>query len=255
MASTVTPRALFLSTAIAIIGLIVFWIGRTGPDAIFYGNLRRAGVAVSEGDSFRTSVLVAATRQIDDVEFSGCFPETTRSAALIYFARAEALLNEGKLADAAVYRAKVNQLTDMTLSCAPASGFDWLLKFWYKVIVQSKLYEAASYVQMQYRTAPYEGWLAARRLPYFLLFLNAIDDNLRMKVIGDFSLLLNEKQFPLAASIFSSSSSEVRNLLLKDALVAAPLEYRTLFTRNLRPFNIEITLPGVNSQTLPPYMR
>jgi len=233
----------------------VFWIGRIGPDAILYGNLRRAGIAVSEGDSFRTTVLVAATRRIDDIEFSGCFPETTRSAALVYFARAEALLNEGKLAEAATYRAKVNQLTDRTLSCAPASGFDWLMKFWYKVIVQSKLDEAATYAKAQYRTAPYEGWLAARRLPYFLLFLTTMDDDTRSNVLNDFRLLLTERQFAATASIFAGSSTEIREIIRKDVLLAAPLEQRILFTRELRLLNEDISLPGVKTQNLPPFVR
>ena len=88
-------------------------------------------------------------------------------------------------------------LVEALLATAPLSGELWLQK----ALFRFELGDFAGFedsLRLSYRTAPREGWVAARRAPLGVATHAALPDDLKALVMGDLALLLSHQS--LAAS-------------------------------------------------------
>lgn len=176
-------RSLCAVFALGAVALVVAF----GPSELRAVGLSNVAGLLVEGDRIRPATMKAVVDVAMDVPMTGlCFPHVTRAASVVLFVEAQARVDRGDFDDAAPVRKRLGELNERTLACAPGSGFDWTLRYWYEAVVRVDQQAAFRSILMSYRTAPNEGWIMVRRLPFLLAAFDVAPPALRRHMLDDF---------------------------------------------------------------------
>lgn len=239
--SRLLGRGLGIGLAAASIAIVVCF-GLAEVRAI--GIVNVAGI-LADGDRVRPAVMKDSVAAALAMPTAGiCFPHLTRAASVILFAEAQARIDRGEFDEAAPIRKAFGDLNERTLACAPGSGFDWALRYWYEAVVRLDQAAAFRAVEMSYRTAPNEGWIIARRLPFMLAAYEVAPPDLQRNMLDDFRRLALARSIPSVVDLYMRSNAKLQALFRME-LAGIPYEERVDLVEKLRKAGLEIDVRGV----------
>jgi hypothetical protein len=200
---------------------------------------------LADGDKVRPAVMKQSVATALATPVTGlCFPHLTRAASVVLFAEAQARIERGEFDEAVPIRRAFGDLNERTLACAPGSGFDWVLRYWYEAAVRLDQQAAFRAAEMSYRTAPNEGWIIVRRLPYMLASYEIASPGLQHSMLGDFRRLALAQSTASVVDIYIRSNEKLQ-ALFRTEMASIPYEERVELVEKLRKAGLEIDVRGV----------
>jgi hypothetical protein len=201
--------------------------------------------AVAAGEAFKPGVLAALDARVEsDAGFN------VRSAVLGHVAIIRLRQTEEaiRLGDAGVIDRDIKSLSsalDATLQNAPSESFLWLARFWLKNYAEGFKSDHLADLRMSYATAPYEGWIVAKRNYIALSYYSTLPDDLRQIAVAEFVNLVRWGLFREAAEITAGPGRPLRNILfppLKDLKIDERRPFaQAIYGRDLD----DVLVPGI----------
>lgn len=200
---------------------------------------------LADGDKVRPAVMKQSVATALAMPVTGiCFPHLTRAASVILFAEAQARIERGEFDEALPIRRAFGDLNERTLACAPGSGFDWALRYWYEAAVRLDQPAAFRAAEMSYRTAPNEGWIIVRRLPFMLASYEIAPPGLQRSMLDDFRRLAQAQSTASVVDLYLRSNEKLK-ALFRTELASLPHEERVGLVEKLRKASLVIDVRGV----------
>jgi hypothetical protein len=200
---------------------------------------------IMAGDSFQRDPIPASNNIIGTAEHRGsCNPLAARAAAIIRLRLFEDAVasSDTHLIDERLIALRSS--VDLALSCVPAEGFLWFIRYWSAIQSGSHATDHFDELRMSYKLAPREGWSVLRRNPYVLAIYDSLPSDIKEMAANEFVSIAASGFINDAANILLASGWPVREQLLPP-LRAASLDARIAFSKALQRRGLTVQIPGV----------
>ncbi len=249
-------RAAAFRIVVASSGLMLACAGCYGILAsVKGGRIKAVSAHVRAGDRFAASVLQAFEPDFEQATNALVAPDPNlvRELAVIRLRQADIEVAAGRGAPDNAVIARAEQAVRASLRLMPTDGFLWFALAWLSKRRNGYDDTVAAELRMSYATAPHEGWIASYRSAMSVPLLMSLPDDLRHRVLREFSDLISSGYAAIAADILVGPGWGERAQLLDD-LGDVPAAKRQAFATEVEARDPTIRVPGFVAST-PPWRR
>ena len=192
---------------------------------------------VLEGNSFPIPSLQRAKRFADAIgEIYPCHADTIEAQAVLDTRLAEEALGSGRVLAYDGLRAEAETQARRVLSCAPTRAYFWLLLFWFDNSAKGLDPATLPLLEMSYRRAPYEAWIAHKRSWLAVPLWDQLPPDFQRRVELEFVELIDNSFFTDAFLIYMRGTLAFREKV-KPLIARLPITQQAQFVRAAYRFN------------------
>jgi len=156
----------------------------------------------------------AATLDGDAAQkLSACDTHAQRALLLLEIPLAYAALQSGAVQEFDRRSRSLEARARQTLSCSPRDSFVWLVLFGLHTGRGQVDENAFELLRMSYETAPYEAWIAVRRVTAAVPVILSAPETLRERILAEFRYLVQKRFNEMPVRAYLSAPPAVRSLL------------------------------------------
>jgi hypothetical protein len=199
---------------------------------------RKTHLQMLIGETLPIAFLARKAQQFEDGGRDLCDRDATLGIALIELKLAEAALSEGRSEDADAHLDKASSKAKGQIACSPTNGYAWFVAFWSEFLAGNLTEYKWRYVDLSYRFAPHEAWVALIRLPLLARIWSIVPAERRPLLLDDFKMLVKEGYVPQCARLYAFAPSELR-IEIGRILTKIPETKKQQFNASLRRYDVE----------------
>ena len=165
---------------------------------------------------FQTFSPATAAATLDGAaaqKLNACDTHAQRALLLLEIPLAYAALQSGAVQEFDRRSRSLEARARQTLSCSPRDSFVWLVLFGLHTGRGQVDENAFDLLRMSYETAPYEAWIAVRRVTAAVPVILSAPETLRERILAEFRYLVQKRFNEMPVRAYLSAPPAVRSLL------------------------------------------
>jgi hypothetical protein len=147
-----------------------------------------------------------------------------------------------------LYADKASQQIRAALQCSPHNAFQWYALFWIEMNRGVSVKQYLPYLELSYRLAPNESWLAYFRSGNVLPLFEELESTTQELVRQEYRLLLRDNP-DVAVMILGEADEKSRSVILP-LLSSIDQDKKADFAKKLDKQGVRVDVPGINYREL-----
>lgn len=240
--TAIVARAVGASVAAA----AILWLANARLDArrldagLFLGPVANR---LLNGESYGPELLLALNEELSPLlRDPACDYQARQDIAVVRVGLVEAAFQEddADLADRRLTAAE--EAARLSLACSPGSTISWTILAWVEHVRNEDTPLLRSYLDMSYRTGPYNGWGLVRRMELDLRLYPALNDNEKARLREALDWIILKQLTYVLGEQFLAGTPKQRDFL-REVLSAAPEREQNRAAEFIRNNGQDIDLP------------